>query len=688
MGCFLYYDMSHLNSLSAMDNRTAFHSYTFIAFLIISSCSTPAPESGQPNNIRAYLTAEGKDITENALSDISTLSDWENQRYQRYHEFIEMMGIQDMPLDTERPDLNIRITGTIQKEGYRIEKLYYESLPGLYVPANLYIPDNIEEPRPAILYVCGHSPTQKVHYQPYPRKFAELGFVCLIIETIQFGEVRGHHHGCYYQGWFNWYSRGYNPGGVEAWNGIRGLDLLAERPEVDPEKLGVTGISGGGSQTWYIAAADPRIKAAAPVCGASTLKAHMAIRTVDGHCDCMMPINTYLIDFQDIGALIAPRPLLIAQADGDGMNTIESIRELHDDIKKMYDLYGVPENIGLVETPGGHSYHKISRQEIHSFFLEHLMDKKVAPSATGDIDETPENLLSEDELRVYTDGLPNDDRTPTIQDSFVQLHGDPEITNEKDLVAFRDSVKHFLSSRTFGAFPKVKVPFDPRLEFRALDGAKYGWTIHSFLSEEGWRLKLDFRWRNEPDVRKPMMIVLRNYDEDRWDSESFISGLEAEWNIAYLEVRGIGENGWEPALQWHVRRASAWTGRTIASMQVYDVLRSIEFCRTLEGVDPDKIGIAARDDMTVVAMYSALLDGKCHTLILLNPPASQDRPSRPDGRGAAIEMLNCLRITDLYQLPALLIPAKINFRGDVPETYQWSVKVLQDLGKDNIISYN
>ncbi len=123
-------------------------------------------------------------------------------------------------------------------------------------------------------------------------------------------------------------------------------------------------------------------------------------------------------------------------------------------------------------------------------------------------------------------------------------------------------------------------------------------------------------------------------------------------------------------------------------MQVYDVLRSMEFCRTLDGVDPGKIGIAARNEMTAVAMYAALLDGNIQTIILKDPPASQDSPSQPDGRGAAIEMLNCLRITDLYQLPALLSPAKINFQGEIPEAYQWSVKVLQGLGKDNMISFD
>jgi hypothetical protein len=175
--------------------------------LALFSCSQPDPQCEPPNNIRHYLSGAAKDITDHTLAGINALPDWEKQRQRRYDEFIEMMSLQDMPLHASRPDLNIRITGTIRQEGYRIEKLYYESLPGLFVPANLYIPDDISEPGPAILYVCGHSPTQKVRYQPYPRKFAQLGFVCLIIETIQFGEVRGVHHGCYARGWFNWYSR-------------------------------------------------------------------------------------------------------------------------------------------------------------------------------------------------------------------------------------------------------------------------------------------------------------------------------------------------------------------------------------------------------------------------------------------------------------------------------------------------
>jgi len=639
----------------------------------------------QSNNIRDYLVKSAKDITDLSLNGIQTESGLENMRQSRYNEFLEMISLQDMPVNGERTPLNVRITGTVQRDGYRIEKLYYESLPGLHVPANLYIPDNISDPVPAVLYVCGHSATQKVHYQQHPARFAKLGFVCLIVETVQLGEVRGEHHGCYARGWFNWYSRGYTPAGVEVWNGIRGLDLLAERPEVDDQKMGVTGISGGGAQSWFIAAADPRIKAVAPVCGASTFEDHIATRTVDGHCDCMVPINTYMIDFQNIGALIAPRPLLIGQADRDGLNKIESVHRIHNDLKKVYELYGATDNIGYVESPGGHSYHEISREMIFSFFIKHLMGKNVTPDEAGDIDLSPENLLSEETLKVYVDGPPEDDRTTTIQDSFVKLAQAPEISDENALIAHRKSVTDFLKTKSFGAFPENPPSFDSVKVFRTLDRASRGCDIYSFVSEEGWRLKVDIRWRNDPSEKKPLMIVLRNRDENRWESEGFISGLKDEWNLAFLEVRGVGEPGWEPALQWHVRRASAWTGRTIASMQVYDLLRCIEFCRTLEGVDPASIGIAARDDMSVVAMYSALLDGKCKSLILKNPPATQDVASNPDGRGAAIEILNCLRITDLWQLPALLAPAEIVFIDEIPESYKWSENVLAKLGKKTLI---
>lgn len=651
----------------------------FTGCLVLSACR---PEGKQPvdaNNIQQYLEQAAASITDQSLADIQNLNDWKGVRQVRQGELAEMLGIADL-LSQEKTPLNIQVTGTLQGEGYHIEKLYYESLPGLYVRANLYVPDHLKQPAPAILYVCGHAPTQKAHYQAHPRKFAQLGFVCLIIETIQYGEVSGEHWGCYARGWFNWYSRGYTPGGVECWNAIRGLDLLSQRTEVDTSKLGVTGISGGGAQSWYIAAMDSRIKAAAPVCGASSLKAQVTTRTLDGHCDCMTPINTYRIDFSDIGALIAPRPLLIGQAERDGLNQVESVEELFKKIQKIYGYYQSEDLVSLVETPGGHSYHTVSREQIFAFFLRHLTGKVVSPEEAGDIETDETKLFSNDTLKVFAGGPPADNRSATIQDSFLPETRLPAITDDASRMQWREAVTEFLRNRTFGAFPPKPVPFDATLVFRTLDNARYGQDLHSFRSEAGWRLKTEVRWAHSKDSLSPLVIVLGNAGDIPSVAESFGYQVSSGRNMAFFDARGVGENGWSPELNWHVRRAAAWTGRTIASMQVYDVLRCIAFCRTLQGVDPDKISLAAEGDMAVVALYAALMDGKCETVILKDPPATQDSGSNPDGKGSALEMLNCLKVTDVCQIPALLAPTRSIFIEKVPEAYKWAEGVLVKTG--------
>ncbi len=643
---------------------------------------TYCPEPDQPNNIHNYLIASSKKVTNQFFNGIETPQDWQSVRSQRYQEFLEMMSLYDVPMVGERPPLNVKKTGTIQKEGYRIEKIYYESLPDLYVPANLYIPDGIKDPVPAILYVCGHADNQKVYYQGLARKFAQLGFVCLIIETIQWGEVRGEHWGAYQKGWFHWYSRGYTPAGVELWNGIRGLDVLSQLPEVDKEKLGVTGASGGGSQSWFLAAADARVKAAAPAAGAETLEAQIQQNTIDSQCDCMVPINTYQRDFADIGALIAPRPLMIAAPNRDAIFAIESVRKLYNEVGKVYAFYNAAENLSLIETDGGHGDRAALRPQIFSFFIKHLMGKQVAPDKIGDIDRSPENQLPEEELKVFTQGAPENDRTTTIQDSFIKLAQPPKIENEEQLDAYRSEVLDFLKNKTFSAFPKKPEPLDIKLEYRAKSGSNTNVQTFSFVSEKGWRLKTTVHWNQPSGKAQPVLLVLKKPGEGRNTSKKFIAGVDKNVNIVYFEARGIGETGWAPEWQWHIRRSAAWTGRTIASMRVYDVLRCLEVLRTLPGVDKQNISIAAQGEMAAVALYASLLDEKINTVIVKSPPESQNIASQPDGRGEAIEMINCLRITDLAQVAGALLPTKFVSIGKLPQTYEWTKLVYKKIKPD------
>src|SRR5881296_959217 len=148
-----------------------------------------------------------------------------------------------------------------------------------------------------------------------PASCARHGYVCLMVDTLQLGEIAGIHHGTYREGRWWWLSSGYTPAGVECWNGIRGIDYLVSRPDVDPEKIGVTGISGGGAATFWIAAADERVKVAVPVSGMADLQSYVPNRVINGHCDCMFLYNTYQWPWTRIAALVAPRPLLFVNSD-------------------------------------------------------------------------------------------------------------------------------------------------------------------------------------------------------------------------------------------------------------------------------------------------------------------------------------------------------------------------------------
>lgn len=635
--------------------------------------------------IRDYLDREAQRITGSSLADVHDEATWRQLLPERRRQFLEMMGMEAFPLYDQRPPLNVKVTGVVTRPTYRIEKLYYESLPQLYVTANLYIPDApaAEEGTgrfPAVLYVCGHASTQKVHYQAHPRRFAELGFVCLVVETVQLGEVSGYHHGCCREGWWHWISRGYTPGGVELLNGIRGLDLLVQRPDVDPERLGVTGISGGGAVSWYVAAGDARIKVAAPVCGTATLASHIHDRTIDGHCDCMWWTNTYLWDLADVGALIAPRPLMIASADRDEIFTIASIRKVHAQLQPLYGHLNAAPNLHLVETPGGHSYHERSRTAIFSLFLKHLQGKEVAPENVGDTDESPEREESEDTLRVFLNGPLPEDRTPTIQETFLALAPPPQITTQAELEQTRREVVSALRARTFRAFPADPPSLDVQVEFESLSGADESCHRFAYTSEEGWRLYGEFRLPPNAARPAPAVIALRSPEEERWATERFIGGLRAPWAKVFIAPRGIGGTAWGQGLQWHLRRAAAWTGRTLASMRVWDTLRALEAVRSFSNVAGEQLSLAAQGEMGAIALYAALLDGNIRTLFLQSPPATQNAPSRPDGRGDAIEMLNCLRITDLPQAAGLLYPTELVLVGDCPDTYAWAEELYHRLG--------
>ena len=189
---------------------------------------------------------------QNELTQFESLEDWEKVRGQYRTELFDMLGLNPLPTKTE---LNPIVTGTVEHPEFVVEKVQFQSMPGLYVTGNFYRPKVVQEKLPTILYVCGHGQVKKdgvsygnkTHYHYHGSWFARNGYACLTIDTLQLGEIEGIHHGTYRENRWWWNSRGYTPAGVEAWNCIRALDYLETRPEVDPARIGVTGRSGGGA---------------------------------------------------------------------------------------------------------------------------------------------------------------------------------------------------------------------------------------------------------------------------------------------------------------------------------------------------------------------------------------------------------------------------------------------------------
>src|SRR5207249_3627304 len=249
------------------------------------------------------------------------------------------------------------------RDNFIVEKLHFQTKPGLYVTGNLYRPKPGRQATglgklPAVLYVCGHSGRgrngNKTAFQDHGMWFASNGYVCLIIDTLQLGEIPGIHHGTYNQNRWWWQAAGYTPAGVECWNGVRAIDYLVSRPDVDAERIGVTGISGGGAATFWITAADERVHCAVPVSGMSDLESYVKNKVINGHCDCMFLINTYGWEWTTIAALVAPRPMLFANSDNDRIFPMDGNRRIIERLRKLYGMYGKPELVDEYISQGGH----------------------------------------------------------------------------------------------------------------------------------------------------------------------------------------------------------------------------------------------------------------------------------------------------------------------------------------------
>ena len=627
--------------------------------------------------IAAYFRAETKKLTNRSLADIKTLADWKARQQQARQELFEMLGLDPLP---QRTPLKPVITGKVEAKEFVVENLQFQSRPGLYVTGNLYVPKKRKGKLPAILYVCGHGGVKKngisygnkVHYQHHGEWFARNGYVCLTIDTVQLGEIEGIHHGTYNHGMWWWNARGYTPAGVEAWNGIRAIDYLQSRPEVDAERIGVTGRSGGGAYSWWIAALDERIKVAVPVAGITSLKNHVVDGTVEGHCDCMFQVNTYRWDFPQVAALIAPRPLLIENSDKDRIFPLDGVVDVYTKTRRLYELYGVPRHIGLVITEGPHQDTQQLRVPAFHWFNKFLKGKDPL------IETTAVPMFPPEKLKVFQT-VPTDEKNTTIQETFTHKASAPQIPATRALWNRRKTAwMTALRTKCFRGWPDSGRSHGENLAVKRVFTAEHdGLRLsgYDFTSQGPVRLRLYLAQPSGVDSSRLDRVVLNPVDQQGWTKflamvrPGFASLFDAEapakpspeefrklwatllghrWALAWVAPRGVGPTEWtrNSRKRTQIRRRFMLLGQTLDGMRVWDVRRAVQALRQVDGMKAVPLSMQGVGTMAGIVLYASLFEPAVKHL---------DLSSLPKTHRQGPIFLNVLRFLDVPQAVAMAI---------------------------------
>jgi dienelactone hydrolase len=615
-----------------------------------------------------HFEAETKRISAHTFAGIETRSDWEQRAPEYRRQLREMLGLDPWP---ERTPLNAVVTGTTEHADFTVEKVHFQSSPGLYVTGNLYVPKERDRPLPAVLYVCGHGPSKKagvsfgnkVSYQHHGAWFARHGYVCLIIDTIQMGEIEGLHHGTYREGMWWWNSRGYTPAGVEAWNSIRALDYLQSRPEVDPEKLGMTGRSGGGAYSWWTAAIDERVKVVAPIAGITDLHDHVVEGVVSGHCDCMFMVNTYRWDYAEVAALVAPRPLLIGNTDRDAIFPLAGVVRVHRQVAGIYKLLNAETNLALLITEGPHKDTQDLQVPVLRWFNRFLKG--------GDplIRIAAEKFFEPEQLKVFPT-LPADEIVTRVHETFVPAAPAPQVPADRaEWERMKAGWREALREQAFAGWPRetetAGVTETSSQRFGSLRVSVFELETQPGLTLPLVILEPRGRSRSGPELR-----VLGHVDwqaaattlAERFSVHGLASpttqinepakpGAHAiipkalDHPLILFAPRGAGRTAPDVDARNFIqfRRRFMMLGQTLDGMRVWDIRQAVQASHREFNLDRRPLTVSASGPMTINTMFAALHEPRVAALRLDAVPGSLlDGP----------DFVNVLKVMELPELLA------------------------------------
>lgn len=647
--------------------------------------------SDAPNSLYQHLSAQSYERLagrSHKIAALTSLSDWkERQRFVR-ETLLDVMG----PFPEKTP-LNAKILRVIEKDGYRVEHIVYESQPKFYVTSSLFIPDGLKSGTraPVVIYCSGHSATgyRSETYQHVILNLVKKGFIVFAFDPVGQGERMEYNdpktgksvsllteeHS--YSG-AQAFITGASQASFVVWDGIRAVDYLLTRKEVDPERIGMTGRSGGGTQSAYIAAVDPRIYAVAPE---NYLTTFTRLLQTKGPQDAEQnPFNIIDkgIDQSDFLLVRAPKPALMITTSRD-IFSIQGSKESTKEVSRLYQAYDKPENFSMVTDDTVHASTKKNREAMYAFFQKHLNN----PGSAKDEEVT---ILSDEEIQVTKTGQVS---TSLNSETVFSLNRAIGEQLEVKLQASRNNFGTHLPKvlNTAKKLSGYKEPVEEQEPVLTGRFQKADYVVEQYFIKGEGAYVVPYLLMKPAHPNRKVLLYLHPSGKS---AEAF-PGEEMEWfvkkgfTVLAPDMLGTGEIGQGSTqsprtylLNWF---ASTLIARSIVGVQAGDVARLLEMLK--KDNDTDEVYGLAHKEMTSVLLHAAAFNKDIRRIALIEPLSSyrsvvMSRFYQPGFIHSFVP--GALQVYDLPDLAASLAPRKLIMVGATDGTGNNDVdNIAQDL---------
>jgi cephalosporin-C deacetylase-like acetyl esterase len=585
----------------------------------------PGASESPAAQLAAHLNAIGRQQLDQRAAEIAaikTRSEAERRQQLVRKKVLSLIG--GLP-DYHGP-LNTRAVGTLNHEDYRIEKVIYESLPRFYVTANVYVPTRGTPRFPAVLLPVGHWEGGKEGDREIAVGLARKGFVVLEYDPLGQGERKQYWdsdlQASKVGGSTSEHSHangqtlliGDSVARYRINDGIRGIDYLVSRKDVDPQRIGCTGCSGGGTLTSYISALDDRVKVAVPACYITSWQDLLPVR---GPQDGEQSFPRFLaegLDISDYIEMFAPKPWLIASTKEDFF-PLAGAQRAYEEAKRFYSVYGAEDRIAWFVGPGPHGVPLVSREAIYGWFIKWLKDGQ------GDPKETPAKLDSPQDILC----------TPTgqVADS---LGGETVYTLNKARAA--EILPRYASATAADIRQLAAVSIRP-------GGPAPSLRVHNTYARAGYKIEV-VSYESEPGIRIPGLILTPEASGRRpaalvvdarpkqtiaapgGDLEDLVKN---GYVVFAIQPRGVPETT-APSLRGgilgnYTESARAYVvGKTLVGMRAEDIIRAVDYLCSRPDVDRARIVALGQGALGVPLLHAAVLDDRISRLVLQDTLAS------------------------------------------------------------------